>query len=346
MQDIKKLDLLANSKIETFFQHFGLDLQARPDKFVGRCPIHQGDNCSAFNYYRNGHWKCRTHQCHEKFLGTPIGLIRGLLSDDDTMASFGDTVDFICKAINTDFKDLPNVEVDASLMPKKLYTAPDRHSIELMEKRLVTPCPYFSKRFDEKVVKEQKIGFCNTPGKFFYKRSVVPIIDRTGKYAVACQGRSIYEKCKKCGSYHSSYTGCPQYFFPKWKTSKNFSTDMFQYNYWRARESMGKSKVLFVTESVGNVLRFMEFGIYNITAVFGTQFSDFHKEMCLNTEATKIIYIKDGGKAGHSAAKLVKKQLGDICYIPEFYFRDDEDPASISKSTFDKKILEELKVYL
>jgi hypothetical protein len=337
---------LVNSKIELFFNHFGLNLQSRPDKYVGRCPIHKGDNPAAFNYYKTGHWKCRTHQCHEKFLGTPIGLIRGMLSDGDKISSFKQTIDFICKALDTDFKDLPELEITEDLIPKKLYTPPDKHSIELLKSRLINPCPYFSKRFDQKVVAEQDIGFCNTPGKFFYKRSVVPIMDRTGEFAVACQGRSIYDKCKKCGSWHSSYTGCPKYFFPKWKTSKNFSTDMFQYNYWKARDNMGKAKTLFVTESVGNVLRFMEFGIYNITAAFGTQFSDFHKEMCLNTEATKIIYIKDGGEAGNIAAKHVKSQLGDICYIPEFHFRDDEDPASISKSRFEKDILGEVKVYL
>lgn len=343
MNEIKKIDQLCNNKIDLFLDYFHCSLRQHGNKLVGCCPIHMGDNKQAFNYYNTGSWKCRTRGCHNNFIGSPIGLIRGLLSRErEEPAGFAETIKFICKALNTEFKDLPNIEVPEPVPYVRVQTNLDI-SLDILRKHLVIPCPYFCKRFDTNIVERQLIGYCGTKGKFFNKRSVVPILNRVGDKVIACQGRSIHKKCDRCSGYHNSGM-CPPYFYPKWKASKGFYTDMCLYNYWRAKEYVQQKRVLFVTESVGNVLRLMEFGLDNSVATFGSQFSDFHKEMVENSGAEKVIYIRDAGEAGYLASKLIQSKLGDKCVVPELPIKDDV--AKITKKEFEYTILNILKEWI
>jgi len=346
VDSIKKLDLICNQKISLFVNHFHCNLLDRSTKWVGCCPIHQGDNKTAFNYYKTGYWKCRTRNCHDNFLGTPIGFVRGLLSrDQKEPVSFNDTIKFICKAIDTDFQSLPEIKVPEQapiIRPLKQLNL----NVQLLHKRLIIPCPYFSAKFNESVVYEKRIGLCDTRGKFFFKRSVIPILNRDNTEILACQGRSIHEKCNKCESYHEQGIQCPDYYYPKWKTSKNFATDMYFYNYWEAKKNIGKKKVLFITESVGNVLRFIEFDLRNIVATFGTQFSKYQKEMCENSGADIFVCIPDPGEAGQKIAKEIQKELGERCIIPDLGLKEPDDVASISKIDFDQKILKSIREWI
>jgi len=95
--------------IESLFDYFGLhDLRHNGKMFVGKCPIHDGDNKTAFNIYPDGdtyrgNWKCRTHNCDKFFKSSIIGFVRGLLSNkkhgwktnEDKTVSFDETIQFI-----------------------------------------------------------------------------------------------------------------------------------------------------------------------------------------------------------------------------------------------------------
>lgn len=344
MQETKKLDQLINQKINFFLDHFGCELREQPDKFVGCCPVHGGDNRSGFNFYKRGYWKCRTRGCHEEFFSTPLGFLRAMLTRASGQdVSFLETVNFACQALDTDFSDLPKMDIETTPLPVRQNVVLDI-TVDTLKENLQIPCPYFSRKFDREIVARKLIGFCSTKGKPMYKRTVVPILDRTGYKVVACQGRSIYPQCPQCKGYHYSKMPCPDYFFPKWKMTRGFCTDMYLYNYWTAKRHAQQSGVLFITESVGNVLRQLEFGLENTVATFGTQFSEFQKEMIVNSGAEVYVYIKDAGEAGAMAACRAKEVLGDKCVVPNLDLTDDI--ADVSKKYFERRVLTELREWI
>ena len=72
-------------RMEDLLDLFGVEYFRQYDRITCVCPIHEGaDNPQAFTVTMEdkyfGCWRCWTHGCEEKFLHTPIGLIRGLLS--------------------------------------------------------------------------------------------------------------------------------------------------------------------------------------------------------------------------------------------------------------------------
>src|SRR5688572_680030 len=102
-----KLNVVSESlvdRIEDVFDYFSIEWNKGKKMYYGVCPIHNGDNSSAFNMYYDGamyrgNWRCRTHLCENTFKKTPIGFIRGLLSrfdyswtqKGDKLATFKDT---------------------------------------------------------------------------------------------------------------------------------------------------------------------------------------------------------------------------------------------------------------
>ena len=114
-EDLKNLSHALCDKIDDLFEYFEIDARKTSKMFICHCPIHGGDNPSAFNMYPygeeyRGNWKCRTHKCDEVFMGSVIGFIRGILSSrnknwkqpGDTVVSFADTLSFIQKFLADD----------------------------------------------------------------------------------------------------------------------------------------------------------------------------------------------------------------------------------------------------
>jgi len=65
--------------IQNIIEFFGLDLRLSGNKLIGCCPVHKGDNKSAFNLWpRSGFWVCRSHNCHEVFDKDFNGFLKGL----------------------------------------------------------------------------------------------------------------------------------------------------------------------------------------------------------------------------------------------------------------------------
>ena len=98
---------------------------------VGACPIHDGDNKTAFNLYPEGdsyrgNWKCRTHNCDKVFKSSIIGFIRGLLSnkqynwqsEGDKTATFDETIEFIEEFIG---HSLNSVKLSNSQIEKNMF---------------------------------------------------------------------------------------------------------------------------------------------------------------------------------------------------------------------------------
>jgi hypothetical protein len=296
----------------------------------GSCPIHNGDNPSAFNLYPEGesyrgNWKCRTHGCEKIFKGSIIGFIRGVLSNknygwvtegDDT-ASFEETIEFVEAFLKqevhkikiskheiekTNFTNIVNNIVTKAESPKQLITR------QQVRKSLEYPCNYFINRgFSNDILEKYDVGLCNKSNKEMYNRAVVPIYDNDYKFLVGCTGRSIFDKCDKCGYYHDQ--NCPSesegWKFPKWKHNYEFKSQNHLYNFWFAKKSILESGKVILVESPGNVWRLEQAGIHNSVAMFGSSLSDRQKIILDGSGAMTIITIMDNDLAGKKAAEII-----------------------------------------
>lgn len=320
--------------IERLFDTLGIDnIKSNGKMLVGECPIHNGDNTSAFNLYPDGesyrgNWKCRTHNCDKVFKGSIIGFVRGVLSnkkynwqkDGDNTASFKETIDFIEQFLGN---KLHNIKISKTEVEKKTFTNIVKNIVNTetvlisqkvtrntVRNSLVIPSEYFIDRgFSKEILDKYDVGLCNKPEKEMHNRAVAPIYDQNHKYIVGCTGRSIYEKCASCNSYHNPSCECPskddRWKFPKWKHNADFKSQNYLYNFWYAKDHIIEKSSVILVESPGNVWKLEECGIHNSVALFGSNLSDRQKIILDGSGAMTIIVITDNDDAGEKARQII-----------------------------------------
>lgn len=330
IKDLDKISIAGIKNINKFLSYFNITcLKKRNNKLIGCCPIHCGDNRTAFNMWLdNGRWKCRSHNCHEIFKSSFIGFIRGLLSKynnkwdehnkSNTVYSFSDTVEFIKNNIadiivtEEELKHInSNIEV---LDNKEKY----QDSIDNYIKTHYIPCPFYSKIFGKKIVNKHLIGFCDNPRSNMYKRSVVPIFNIDKSYIIGYTGRSINKECEKCNFYHDK-NGC--WDSPKWL--HDFFAYGQLYNIWSIKEQNFTKIIL--TESVGNCLAIENAGYNNVCALYGAYINKNRLNLLQDLGIKDIIYIADNRKAGLDIANTIKQEWSNYfnIKIPDPKWNDD-----------------------
>ena len=170
-------------------------------------------------------------------------------------------------------------------------------------------------------------------------RIVVPIYDDNHDYMIGCTGRSIFDKCGLCSSFHQTGNDCPEdrHMYPKWKHSHNFKSQNTLYNIWYAKEYIQKTSSVILVESPGNVWRLEEAGIHNSVALFGCNLSDRQKIILDSSGAMSIIVLTDNDEAGQKAAEMIKQKCSNTyrIYIP-----------TISKSDVGEMSIEEIHQHI
>ncbi len=338
LTDQAKLKILCDDlcdQIESVLDHFNLDYKVNGKMISMCCPIHGGDNPSAISLYPHGdtyrgNWKCRTHNCENTFKGSILGLIRGILSNKqhnwekpgDKFCSFADAVNFATQFLN---KDLSDIKISKSDRNKKTFTniisyisndvaqSVNNVTRESIVKSLKIPAQYYLDRgYSSDILIKYDVGLCDKPGKEMQNRIVVPIYDKEHKYMVGCSGRSIYEKCSKCSSFHNPSDNCPNPDFAwthcKWKHNSSFKAQNHLYNFWFAKQFIMESTTAIIVESPGNVWRLEENGIHNSVAIFGSSLSDRQKILLDSSGAMNLIILTDNDDAGKKAAEQIKNK--------------------------------------
>ena len=304
--------------------------------YIGRCPIHLGDNSSALNLYpegdvRPGLWRCNTKKCHTIFKDTIIGFARGVLSQQENgwvyedgaaspkIVSFNKLVKWLCELVNQKWDSLDvdtkstNINEFASrvnsfkaILPKSI--GPLRKDIRA---RLSIPSPYYIKRgFAAETLDHFDVGLCTTPTSEMYQRSVVPIYDDSGRFAVAYTGRSIFEKCDRCSKYHCPTERCPDSNHRKYyKWSNLGNTGGYLYNWWGAKDCIRDKGCAILVESPGNLFRLYEANLRNVLGTLGNKLSDQQEIILEKSGASRIIVIKDNDAAGEAMEADLHAQL-------------------------------------
>ena len=355
--DQAKLKILCDDlcdNIESLLDSFDIEYKTNSKMITMNCPVHGGDNPSAVNIYPEGetyrgNWKCRTHNCEQEFKASIIGFVRGIISHQkygwlepgDASCSFNEALDYVQAFFN---KDISSIKISKTEKEKKnftniinyIQTKAEQIETKIVRKQIIKsiniPAQYYIDRnYSIDILEKYDVGLCNNPIKPMHNRVVVPVYDNTYKYMVGCTGRSIFEKCSSCSSYHDTKSQCPnsdqRWMYPKWKHSTDFKSQNYLYNFWFAKDHIYETGIAIIVESPGNVWRLEENGIHNSVGIFGSSISDRQKILLDSSGAMTLIILTDNDEAGRKAADQIKNKCQNTyrIFIPNISTNDIGD---------------------
>lgn len=367
LPDQDKLKIVCDElcdNIESLLDGFNIEYKLNSKMITMCCPIHGGDNPSAINIYPEGeryrgNWKCRTHSCEQEFKASIIGFVRGIISHQkygwnepgDQMCSFQEALDYILAFLDKDLKSIKISNIDRD---KKSFTnvvnyvrsVQEAHSSKITRSQIIKsihiPSTYYLERgYSAEILNKYDVGLCSNHSKPMFNRVVVPIYDNDYKYMIGCTGRSIFEKCSECNSYHNPNNKCPsqedRWMFPKWKHSADFKSQNSLYNFWFAKDHILKSHTAIIVESPGNVWRLEENGIHNSVAMFGSSLSDKQKILLDSSGAMSLVVLTDNDDAGQKAADQIKSKCQNTyrIFVPKI---SKQDVGEMTKEEIDTQI--------
>jgi len=332
---IEEIKDMACANIEELLSELGVDFRCNGKMLVGPCPVHGGDNLSAWNLYPEGeevrgYWVCRTHHCEKSkssngrlmYGSTLIGFVRGVLSNQKgSHVSYKHAVDFLVKFLGYNKIEEINKPDSETIERRKYISSMRRLSVspkqetsgwtrEKIRSTLEIPAEYYIKRgYSKEVLDKYDVGLYDKRN-----RVVVPVYDDNYKYVAGFLGRSIWDQCDKCKKWHDPKEDCPSSSYKikeceKWLNG-SFQSTNYLYNYWFAVEHIRKCGVAILVEGAGDVWRLEENGIHISLAIFGTDLTDAQRVLLDRSGALSIIVMLDSDDAGKNGARKLKEQLG------------------------------------
>lgn len=311
--------------------HFQLSLEKTDRYYIGPCPIHGGDNVTAFNFYHtgnttHGNWYCNTHQCHECFYNSAIGFIQALLSVEtlswsqkgDQMVSFADTIKWCEQFFDQKYEKNHTTRDNMTYTINRMCNHQNKqYSFKITQQQYIDsglkfPDNYFASRgYNEDILRKFSIGYCDNQSKPMYGRAIVPLHDKNGDYIIGCSGRSVFNKCNICKSYHNPEVCCPSKDFIgihcKWRHSNGFPGSSELYNFHRARKSIQETGLVIITEGPPNIWRLYEAGFDMSVSSMGAKFSLDQKKILDISGAHTIIIVPDADEASKKMIENIKE---------------------------------------
>ena len=349
--------IVDNNLVELVLDNLDISYRNCGNYFTFACPIHEGDNSSALNIYINEEepkilWRCHTQQCHHKFGRDFIGFVRGTLeTKNNRKYSRGQAIYWLSQTTGINLKSIksPSKKVlnqrefikNNGKKPTKIIN--EKHWCrDYIRQILKIPSTYYLNRgYSEKILDKYDIGYYNKTG-----RVVVPIYDQNYKWVIGFTGRSLYEKCIKCGGYHQPSKVCPVDFIPKWRHSKNFIAGHHLFNLWFAKPYIQESKIAILVEGVGDSLRLIDNGINNVVALFRAELTINQETLLHSLNPHSLIILLDNDKAGLNGANNIKERLGRLyrLYFPKISKKDIGELNSDEITSEIKTIINSIKI--
>lgn len=281
-------------KVFDLFDHFGIDFCENNGMIICPCPIHEGDNETAFNinidedndFY--GKWFCNTKKCHNDKGGNDIlSLIKRLLDKQSRRDTpFGEVVSF-CEsftngvAVNCSSFALDSDPLKKLFLPKKEVVVDNRISRKMVRERLRFPAYFYLDRgFTKEALDLFDVGVCDTLGKQMCNRVVFPVYDETDSYVVGSTGRTLVDHPVK------------------WLNQKGFNKSNYLYGYGKSAKPIRDKDSIILVEGQGDVIRMYEAGVKNVVGMFGSSLSDAQEFLIQKTGVSTVILITDNDEAG------------------------------------------------
>ena len=359
---LNKLNILLLNRIDELLCALNIRLYAGYGRYTGVCPLHAGaDGPTAFSICAEGEYAgsvhCWSHGCMNIFKPTLIGLVRGKISKDvygwkspgDKIAPFGKTIHWIENFLGLRSDELEFTFVESAVKP----AAPTFNPLlgyprDKVIRSLKIPCPFYSKKFDPKILTRYDIGLSENPLQKFYWRTCVPIYDETNKSLVGITGRSNWEQCSHCKLYHDSVKRCPDpkysIKYVKWRHSAGMRTAYHLFNFWREFPLIESKRRIILVESVGNALKLIQNGARNVCATFGAKLSHDQTNLLNRAKVTKILVLFDNDPAGHKGAERIIKDFGNFYDIKALFpCPEGTDIADLKDSYIQNYIFPEIR---
>ncbi|TXT66096.1 MAG: hypothetical protein BAJALOKI3v1_50096 [Promethearchaeota archaeon] len=300
------LDLLNINTSDIIYSH---------DNIRMPCPIHKGDNPTAFVMdTETFSWHCFSNKCHEKYTRTMIGFIQGVLG-----YNFRDSVNWV---VNNFGSDIKNSDFDSEKLIVKNLIRQIKRNDEHHDQRCSIPLDTITQSFkvsdffkdlgfQTEVLKKFYVFDCYNKNKPMYLRACAPIISNDYKNMHGITGRTLLPKCELCNKYHVGKFGCPNdnpsiKSYPKWK-HYGFSSKTVLYNFWNVYSI--KPKTVVIVEGPKDVWWLDQHGVYNALGLFGLNISVYNIKQLLKLGVENIVLCTDNDERGSEAEYDLSKKL-------------------------------------
>ncbi len=321
-------------RFEDLTAELGVALQFSSRMYWGCCPVHGGDNPSAFNLYRDGEvpgkWICWTRGCEKIFRKTALGFVRGVLTarrfgpDSGKLVPFRDAVEFSCGFLGVPWRGL-HVDADEVARqrlralvggwssPDGREIAPDGPARAEVRSRLDIPSPYFlSRGFSPEVLDRFDVG--DEGGRAF-----VPVYS-AGRGFPSCVGftsRSLFDACPACGYFHgpSPCPSSPQDRFHAAKWRHDFASGHHLYACGGQIPQTIRGGDVLLVEGPACLWRLVESGMENAVATFGAKLTDPQQALVEMAGPRRVLVGFDRDEAGEAGFAEVARAMGRLCKV-------------------------------
>ncbi len=278
------------SKVIDVVHYLGLNLERKGNLLVGCCPIHGGDNMTAFNIQLSGSYAgttyCNTGDCNKG--GTDlISLVMRVKN-----VNFGTAMKICASIIGNEHSDKlssPSSFYQHTSAPiikppfVKLKGTATRNTVRNL---LHIPSPYYlSRGFDAQLLDEYDVGDCWVVGNRMRGRAVFPVYD--DEYlCVGAVGRKISDT----------------WMTAKWKNSKGFKSSQIFYGQW----NYTKTSRAIIVEGQGDILKLRHAGYGDSLGMFKNRLTDDQIQILIELGVKDLLVITDRDKAGEEGYESIK----------------------------------------
>lgn len=330
-------DRLYEHGFESLFDRLDVSLERSGKRYVGPCPIHEGDNRNAIQFYPDGDeargiWVCCTGHCHYAFRKSPVGFTRGVISrrkygwsgidDKGHVASIPETVHYLLDFLGLREDDIrPDV---AKIARHRMASLADHWNRKPPEGKplcdrdrfravVELPSPYYLCRgYSREILDTFDVGDCRDPRSPMCGRAVVPLYDQGHRNVIGVIGRSTHPRCDRCRYYHPETSPCPvndreRLSCFKWICSRGFVDKHYLYNYWNVGKHVQKCRTLVVAEGPGDVWRLAEAGIPAV-ATMGCDLTESQAVTLQCSGARHVVLVRDMDVAGMGLVEVLREE--------------------------------------
>lgn len=323
IDEVKKL-----AKLNEYLILRSFDIQVYGNRTNCACPIHGGDCPTGFSYSLDKHvWSCFTNQCHIKYGNDIIGFVKGMLD-----CNFMDAINYINGVLSND--------------KTNINTKAETRKIEIVENPVIKQLEL--RPIDSKFIKNGRFSIDTLNyfgvGRFqsaydIHKRIMTPIYNDKNKL-IAYSGRSIYDHCEVCNSYHQADKSCHfgNFKVPKWMNyPKNFRKSLCLFNLNNVLKD--KKPYVIFTEGVYDAFAVHQSGYTSVVATLGISVSKYQIDLLRKYNIKNVYLMYDGNEAGTLGSKSVSDKLlingvgSTIIKLPP-----DKDPAKLTNQELNQLI--------
>lgn len=271
---------------------FKLKITESSDRLFGCCPLHGGDNTTAFSMFKeNGAWICFTRGCHTEYGNSLFNFTKAMIAKIKNIPFLTVKNKDVMEFLDIKGNNIPEWEPPKFIIDEPEDPQPVLMSAEICRSILNEPSSYYLRRgFSKEILLKYQV--CELADAHTMNgRAIVPTFNLDGTELVGYSGRSTTDT------------------HPKWLHSYNFKRNKNLYNQWSVGPHIEKTGTIIITEGFAKVWRLEESGIHNSVAIYGTEMGNSQIGLINQLGPSRVIILMDNDEPGKKAAKTIESKL-------------------------------------